>query len=491
MKHFHAVAAMFSVVLLSACAVGPDYHRPQVDLPSAYPENAQPDEHGDVTPSADPAAASVATRDWWTLFGDPVLDKLVDQAFARNYDLQQAVARIEEATGILREAGAARYPEVDMNLARNSSRISQLTSDPPSPGTPLIRRDIEASLSSAFELDFWGKLRRANEAARAQAVGSEYGKGVVELTLAGAVTQAYLSLRSLDAQIAVSHESLAARSDSFDITNARYKGGLASGLDVEQSRGAKAAAEAQIADLRQQRALAEHQLGVLTATPDLIIAAGDLRLMPVPPLPPAGLPSVLLAARPDIRVAEQQLIAANARIGVAKAAMFPSISLTGSVGSQSGALDDLFKSGAATWGLGFGIDLPIFAAGKYAARVTQATALQKQALAAYQQSILNGFREVRDALSTTAYRTTQETALDVQRTAAVEALRLANVRYKSGYSPYLEVLDAQRTANDATLAYIRTRQSRLATAVDLFKALGGGWARPSATSFGVAADGSR
>ena len=462
---FPRITAMTSFTLLvSGCAVGLDYQRPQVSLPARY---AEPVESSDQ--------ATVTTLEWWKLFNDSQLDDLVARAFARNYDLQQAVARIEEATGVLREAGAAQYPEVDFGANGTRKRLSQRTANPPSLNDNLVPRDYKASMSSAFELDFWGKLRRASEAARAQALGTEYGKGVVELTLAGSVTQTYLLLRSLDAQLAVSQETLAARSDSLEITNARYNGGLASGLDVEQARGAKAAAEAQIADLRQQRALAEHQLAVLTATPDLTLAAGDLRQLPLPPLPPAGLPSALLEARPDIRVTEQQLIAANARIGVAKAALFPTISLTGSVGSESGALADLFKSNAGIWGVGVGLDFPIFAAGKYSARVDQATAQQKQALAAYHQAILNGFREVRDALTTATQRALGEAALETQRQAAAEALRLANVRYASGYSPYLEVLDAQRTANDTTLSYIRTRQSRLAAAVDLFKALGGGW----------------
>lgn len=465
-RPFVATACALAL-LLDGCAVGPDYHRPQPSLPSVYPEVEQSDGQA--------PASLAATKVWWTLFNDTVLDDLVERAFARSYDLQQAAARIEEAAGVMREAGASQYPEVDLGGNASRKRISQMTANPPFSSDNMTPRDYSGNLSSAFELDFWGKLRRASEAARAQALGSEYGKGVVELTLAGSVTQTYLALRSLDAQIAVSQESLAARRNSFDIANSRYKGGLASGLDVEQSRGALAAAEAQIADLRQQRALAEHQLGVLTATPDLTIAAGDLSQIPLPPLPPAGLPSALLESRPDIRLAEQQLIAANARIGVAKAAMFPSISLTGSVGSESGALADLFKSGAETWAFGVGLNFPIFAAGKYSARVDEATAQQKQVLAAYQQSVLNGFREVRDALSTTKHRAEQEKALDEQRQAALEALRLANVRYKAGYSPYLEVLDAQRTANDATLLWLRTRQSQLATAVDLFKALGGGW----------------
>ncbi len=464
----HSASRPIALVLLAlglaGCALGPDYQRPAVALPQQFPE-------------ADAAASPTAevSREWWTLFNDPTLNSLVTRAMERNYDLQQAAARVEEATGASREAGAAQFPEVDLGATGTRRRISQLTANPPSPNDNMIPRDYNAHLSSAFELDFWGRLRRASEAARAQALGSEYARGVVELTLAGAVTQAYLALRSLDAQIAVSQETLFARADGLDIVNARFSGGLASGLDVEQARGAKASVEAQLADLRQQRALSEHQLALLTATPDLVMAAGDLRLLPLPPLPPTGLPSDMLNFRPDIRVAERQLIAANARIGVAKAAMFPTISLTGSVGSESGALDDLFRSKAGTWGLGVGLDFPIFAAGRYSARVDQANAQQKQVLAAYQLAIQNGFREVRDALSTSTQRSAQETALDTQRQAAVEALHLARVRYESGYSPYLEVLDAQRTANDATLAWIRTRQSRLSNAVDLFKSLGGGW----------------
>lgn len=456
-------------LFLAGCALGPDYQRPAVSLPAQYEESAAaPDKNVSPTPRG-------ATREWWKLFNDPLLNDLVARAFERNFDLQQAAARIEEANGVLRETGAAQYPEVDLGAAGTHSRVSSMTAVPPGAGMPLVRRDYSANLSSAFELDFWGKLRRASEAARALALGSEYGKGVVELTLAGSVAQTYLSLRSLDAQIAVSQENHAARIASLDISQARFNGGLASNLDVEQSRGAKAALEAQIADLRQQRALAEHQLAALTATPDLTVAPGDLRQLPVPPLPPAGLPSELLEARPDIRVAEQQLIAANARIGVARAALFPTISLTGSVGSESQDLENLFAANSRTWGLGLGLMLPIFDMGKHEARVDQASAQQKQALAAYQQAILNGFKEVRDALSTSGLRAEGEKALDTQRQAALEAAHLAQVRYEAGYSPYLEVLDAQRSANEATLAYIRNRQLRLATAVDLFKALGGGW----------------
>ena len=451
-------------LLLTACAVGPDYQRPMASLPAQYTEPV----------SADTQTTAIV-RDWWTLFNDAQLNELVTRALARNFDLQRAVARIEEATGVLDEVRAAQFPEVDLTGAATRNRVSQATTVPPSTLAPLIRKDEKVTLATAFELDFWGKLRRVTEAARAQSVASEYGKGVVELTLAGSVAQTYLALRSLDAQIAVSKQTLTARGDSFTIAESRFKGGLASGLDVEQARGAKAAVEAQLADLRQQRALAEHQLAVLTATPDLVIAAGDLRELPSPPLPPAGLPSALIDARPDIRLAEEQLVAANARIGVVKASLFPTISLTGSIGSQSGALDDLFTAKSGIWGVGVGLDFPIFAAGKYSSRLVQASAQQKQMLAAYQQAIHSGFREVRDALSSAAERAAQEAALDTQHQAALETLRIAQARYDAGYSPYLEVLDAQRTANDVTLSWIRTRRARLENAVELFKSLGGGW----------------
>ena len=457
--------ALMSVFLLAGCAVGPDYSRPATSLPVHYME-----------PTADAANdTSVVAPAWWELFNDPILNDLVSKALQNNADIQLAAARIEEADGVMREAGAAIFPEVDLDGSGSRTRASQLTATPAPPNSPIIRQNFKAAISSAFELDFWGKLRRASESARAQALATRYGKATVEITLSGLVTQNYLALRALDAQIAVSKETLASRENALKLIRNRLEGGIASQLDVQQAEAARAAIAAQIINLAQQRALAEHQLAFLTATLDLKVAEGDVRQLPIPPLPPAGLPSSLLEARPDVRQAEAQLIAANARIGVAKAALFPSISLTASFGGESRELSDLFNSAAKIWSAGLDLSLPIFTAGKLTARVDQATAQQKQALASYQKAVQNAFMEVNDALVTVRQTTEGEQALQAQVDAAQKTLKLAEARYQAGYSPYLEVLDAQRTLNDATLSFIRNRQTRLTAAIDLFKALGGGW----------------
>lgn len=467
MKNFRAPLplALGGALLLAGCAVGPDYSRPATSLPARY---------GEAAPDAATEAAPVS-RAWWKLFKDPTLDELVEQALRNNTDVRLAVARIEEADAALREAGAALLPEVDLGGSGSRSRVSEMAATPIPANAPVIRQSFKATLSSAFELDFWGKLRRGSEAARAQALASRHAKDTVDLTLAGLVAQNFLSLRALDAQLAVSRETLTNREATLTLTRHRTENGIASQLDVQQAEGARAALAAQIADLLQQRALVEHQLALLAGTMDLKLADGDVRQLPLPPAPPAGLPSTLLEARPDVREAEARLAAANARIGVAKAALFPSISLTGSLGGESKELSDLFKSGAHIWSAGFGLTLPIFDAGRLSARVDQASAQQKQALASYQRTIENAFKEVNDALVTVRQTAEGEQALEARLQAARKALALAEARYKAGYSPYLEVLDAQRTLNDASLSFIRNRQARLSAAVGLFKAMGGGW----------------
>jgi multidrug efflux system outer membrane protein len=457
--------ALCAALLLGACAaVGPDYRRPAVNLPGAYPD----------APADIPGAAAVPAE-WWKLYGDQRLDELVASALARNADMRIAVARIEETDANLREAGAAFLPEVDLNAAPQRQRISALTASPIPSSVPLVRNDIRLSLGTSFELDFWGKLRRALEATRALALGSRYAREVVTLSLAGLTTQAYFSLCSLDAQIALTRTTLASRQETLGLVRDRVQGGIASDLDLNQAEGARADAAAQLKDLQRQRALAEHQLETLTGRLDLRLAPGDLLGLPLPPLPPAGLPSTLLQRRPDVLQAEQQLIAANAQIGVARAAMFPTVSLTSYYGGESAALSTLLSSGARIWSLGFGLGLPIFDAGRYAARTQAAEARERQAVAYYQKAVETAFREVADALTTLQQTAASEQYLQQRADAARNALRLARLRYEAGYSAYLEVLDAQRTASDAELAFLRNRQSRLVASVDLMKALGGGW----------------
>jgi multidrug efflux system outer membrane protein len=463
MRSAHLV--LCATLLLGACtAVGPNYERPASGLPGAYPD----------APADLPATAAIPAE-WWKLYEDQRLNELVGSALERNADVRFAVARIEEADANLREAGAAFLPEVDLAAAPNRSRISNQTATPIPGGIPLVRNDIRITLGTSFEIDFWGKLRRALEATRALALGSRYAKEVVTLSLAGLTAQTYFSLRSLDAQIALTRITLQSRDEALSFVRDRARGGIASDLEVNQAELARADASVQLKDLLRQRSLIEHQLGSLTGRLELAVPAGDLMTLPLPPLPPAGLPSTLLQRRPDILQAEQQLVATNAQIGIARAAMFPTVSLTSYYGAESTALSTLLSSGGRIWSLGFGLAQPIFDAGRYAARTQAAEARQRQSVASYQKAVETAFREVADALTALQQTEALEQDLNLRVGAARNALRLARLRYEAGYSAYLEVLDAQRTANDSELAFLRNRQSRLAASVDLMKALGGGW----------------
>ena len=448
--------------LLAGCAVGPDYERPAMELPAAYPER-------DV-------GAAALRSDWWKLYNDPKLDELVAAALERSADIRLAVARIEEADANLRAANAAFLPEIDVGANANRTRSSTTMVLPPPPGVPVVRNDVRLALSTAFELDFWGRLRRGAESVRAQMLATRYAGDVVALTLQGLTAQAYFALRSLDAQIIVTRETMATREDALVYVRARAKGGVASELEVAQAEGARADIATQLKDLERQRALVEHQLAALTGRLDLAVAVGDLRTLPMPPLPPSGLPSGLLERRPDIRQAEQQLVSTNAQIGVAKAAMFPTISLTGFAGGESATLSTLLNNrDSGIWSLGFGLNLPLFDAGRYRALTDAAIARQHQAVASYQKAVETGFREVADALVTVRLTASSEEDHRASVAAARRALRLSRMRYEAGYSPFLEVLDAQRTANTSELAALRNRQSLLSATVDLMKALGGGW----------------
>ena len=465
------LAGVLIVVTLAAgCTlVGPDYRRPAVALPGAFtPASASV---GDAT------AATVAEA-WWRLYGDERLNEMVASALERNTDMQLAAARIEEADANLREVDAAFLPQIDLAGNAGRNRVSTSGAVPIPGGIPILRNNVRLTAQTSFEIDFWGKLRRVVEAARASALGTRYARDVVTLSLAGLTAQAYFSLRSLDAQIAVTRDSLASRNETLQVVRSRAAGGIASDLEVHQSEVARADASAQLKELQRQRYLVEHQLGTLTGRLDLALPAGDLMRLPIPPVPPAGLPSALLERRPDIAQAEQQLIAANAAIGVARAAMLPSISLTGNMGGESRALSMLLNNGSRIWTLGFGLSLPIFDWGRLAARADAAEAREHQSLAGYQRAIESAFREVADALTNIQQTTSSEEDVQARATAARNALRLARLRYEAGYSGYLEVLDAQRTSNEADIALVRNRQTLLSASVDLMKALGGGWSKP-------------
>jgi multidrug efflux system outer membrane protein len=458
------IPLLAAALLLPACTMlGPDYRRPAQALPDTF------------VPAGAPGEPQLAA-DWWTLYGDAALDELVAAAQKNNADLRLAAARVEEAEGALREAGAAFYPDVAGGYAYTRNQVSARSL--PAQPRPLLRPQYQLLASTSYEIDFWGRLSRANEAAKASLLNSRYARDVVALTLAGSVAQSYFGLRSLDAQLAVLAQTIRTRGDALELARARLKAGLAPELDVFQAQGALSDALVQQREAARQRAVLERQLGQLTGRLDLRLPAGDLFALPVPPVPPAGLPSALLERRPDIRAAEESLVAANAQIGVAKAALFPAISLTGSLGAQSAAFSNLLNGGAGIWTLGYALALPLFDGGRRDARVEQATARQHQSVAGYQKAVETGFREVAEGLINTGESAAAEADYEAKLKAARNALELSNLRYEAGYSPFLEVLDAQRTANDAELAFVRNRQNRLSFSVDLIKALGGGWTDP-------------
>ena len=446
--------------LISCSLVGPDYKRPEINLPNSYHQEINKD--------------NVLTdlNMWWKLYQDPALNELMDKALVKNTDINAAIARVEESDAYLKEIDAALLPEV--NLTSQASRTKSTTTGATTFGRP-IKKDYLIRLGTSFELDFWGKLRRAKESARAEYLASQFSKDTVELTLQSLLASNYLLLRSTDSQILVLKANVKYREENLALTKKRLEGGLVSALDVHQAGAAFNNLSAQLSDVMRQREIIFNQLAVLSGDMNLVISELTIDTLITPPTPPSGLPSSLLEARPDVREAEQMMIAANANIGVAKAALFPTISLTANFGAQSAALSNLNKSGSDIWGAGLGLSLPIFDSGRVRAKIDQATAKQKQALSYYESSVQNAFKEVNNALVSLKEYTEQENDLKLTQDAAKKAMDIASNRYKAGYSSYMEYLDAQRVFNDASIAYIQKRQLRLMASVELFKSLGGGW----------------
>ena len=446
--------------LISCSLVGPDYKRPDINLPNTYHQEINKD--------------NVLTdlNMWWKLYQDPALDELMDKALVKNTDINAAIARVEESDAYLKEIDAALLPEV--NLTSQASRTKSTTTGAATFGRP-IKKDYLIRVGTSFELDFWGKLRRAKESARAEYLASQFSKDTVELTLQSLLASNYLLLRSTDSQILALKANVKYREENLALTKKRLEGGLVSALDVHQAEAAFNNLSAQLSDVIRQREIIFNQLAVLSGDMNLVISELTIDTLITPPTPPSGLPSSLLEARPDVREAEQMMIAANANIGVAKAALFPTISLTANFGAQSAALSNLNKSGSDIWGAGLGLSLPIFDSGRVRAKIDQATAKQKQALSYYESSVQNAFKEVNNALVSLKEYTEQENNLKLTKDAAKKAMDISSNRYKAGYSSYMEYLDAQRVYNDASIAYIQKRQLRLIASVELFKSLGGGW----------------
>jgi multidrug efflux pump len=449
-------------------SVGPDYQRPPVELPAAYQEAAAAAAPGE-------AAAGVAIADaWWQAFGDPTLDALVAAALERNRDLAVAVARVEEARALAGLAAADRLPAIDLVGSAGRSKVS-LDTTPLPPGFPAERERYQLGAAFSWELDFWGRVRRANEAALAELLASEEAARAVRLGVVAEVTTAYLDLVTFRRQLDLATDTLGTRREAVELQRARFEAGTISELDLAQAEAELAATEATVPAVERQLEQTVNRLDVLlgraggTITPGLALAAITVPEVPV------GLPSTLLERRPDVVAAEQRLVAANARIGVARAAYFPTISLTAGGGTESEELGDLFAGGTSFWNAALGLVRPLFDAGRTRRQVAAAEARRLLAEASYAKTLETAFAEVEDALVARRTGEAERAARSRQVRAQARALELAELRYEAGDAAYIEVLDAQRSSFRAELDLIAARRGELAAAVALFRALGGGF----------------
>lgn len=458
---------------LSACAVGPDYQRPALATPTDLNQ----------LPSAQALQGKGTATDWlhwWQSFDDAVLNALLDEAVKNNQDLVVAAARIEEARAQAVYANLNRLPGIDANVGASRAKTSQTTGRS-APGVRSINNDFLATLNVSYEVDFWGKYSRATEAARARLIAQEANFGTVQASLYASVAQAYFALRAYDAQVALAENTLKTRSENRRLQDKRFGAGSIGAQDLQQAIAEQAAAEVTFAQAKQNQQLVEATLALLLGRSPQAIAHPQiprgkaLSELYAKLTPPADLPSDVLNRRPDLRAAEQNLVAANAEIGQAKAQYFPSIKLTGGGGYESRVLSDLIQPSSLLWNLGANLAQPIFRGGLISALVDGAKARKDQALAQYVQAVQGAFRDVHDALVNMS-ADEQIVQASAQRQAALkETLRLANLRYDNGYSSYLEVLNAQRDLWQVESALIETQRAHLAATVSLYKALGGGW----------------
>jgi outer membrane protein, multidrug efflux system len=459
-----SIALISAALLLAGCAMGPNYKRPTVAVPTAY-RGALPDS----TPQTE--AASLGDQKWWDIFQDEQLRTLIRTALQQNYDVRIAASRILEAKAQLGITRADQFPTVSGGAGIADVRTAQ------SKFLPAFETSTgQVNLSAAWELDFWGKFRRATEAARANVLASEWARQEVVSTLVANVAGAYFQLRALDLELGISKRTLDSRQESLRLTQVLAKGGATSLLDVRQAEQLVFTAGAEIPALEQQIEQQENFLSILLGqNPGDIPRGQTLTEQRQPPQVPPELPSSLLERRPDIRQAEEQLVAANAEIGVARAAYFPQISLSGSGGFQSSALTNLFSGPAAAWSFGASLAQPIFTGGRLRSGVRLAEAQQRTATLFYQQSIQGAFRNVSDAL--VAYRKTREfrTQQNLLFQSAEDAARLSHMRYTGGATGYLEVLTNETNAFSAELGLAQAQLSELLALVQLYEALGGGW----------------
>jgi multidrug efflux system outer membrane protein len=458
------LSIFFIAGLFTGCTVGPDYKRPEVPVPASWR-------------TVDEASGSITNLKWWQLFEDQTLQKLIRTALNNNNDLQLAVARVAEAEALLGIARSAQFPDLNAGSRYHNDRVSE-TSFPPidklgvNPNMDMYRADLRTS----FEVDLWGRLRRATEAARAELLATEENQQTVVMTLVAEVAQAYFDLLELDREAEIDRRTLASRRASLDLVSHRYDDGLASELDVKRAEEEVASAAATVPDAERQIAQTENRLRILLGeNPGSIARTESLDSEHMPPEIPAGLPSALLERRPDLRAAEERLVASNARIGEARAEFFPQISLTGVFGTASVSLSDFFTGPSRMWSAGPTVTLPLFTAGRLSSNLHATEARARQSLIEYRQSIQQAFKEVDDAL--VFHQKARQIRLQRERQveAAEQALALANLRYTNGVSSYLDVLDTERQLFSAEINLASITRDQLNAVVQVYRALGGGW----------------
>jgi multidrug efflux system outer membrane protein len=465
-RYLRSIVAASPALLAVACALGPDYHRPETKIPAAFR----------FEPSA--TTDSFADQGWWQIYQDPTLQALIREALVTNFDVRIAAARIDQARATLGSTRLQQLPQIAISADAQRARTS---ADQRIPGTPPISNVFSVDGSLSYEFDFWGKYRRATEAARAQLLASEFSKQDVTAGLVSSVATAYFTLLTLDEQLAITQRTVGTRQKFVDLTQAQHERGTVSGLDVASAQAQLAVAQANIPDLQRQIGIAEDQLSVLLGRyPDEILRTrtSELKSMTeatVAPVPPAGLPSSLLERRPDLREAEQNLIAANANVGVAKANLFPSIALTAAGGSESSALSQLFSGPARTWSFGASLLQPLLSSQSNLYQLDLANAQKRQALLQYEQSIQTAFREVSDALIARRKYAELQVAQQAQVDAQRKADSIALGRYRIGYASYFDVINADRDLFTAELSLSAAHLNTELSLVQLYRAVGGGW----------------
>lgn len=450
------------IPLISGCMVGPDYRRPTVDTPQDWRFQQQ-----DTQELADTL--------WWEQFEDPVLNELIRIGLAENKDIKIAATRIEQFAGRYVTTRAALFPQIDAGASFGRQRSSERGPAPLSTSVENPADMYQALFSASWEIDLWGKLRRARESARADLLSSEEARRGVILSIVSAIATGYINLRDLDRQLEIAQATAKSREESYNIFKLRFTGGIVSELELSQVKSQLEEALATIPVIEKAITQQENALSVILGRNPGPISRGKTIDQIALPLVPAGLPSDLLERRPDIRQAEQNLISANALIGVARAQYFPSISLTGMFGWSSTDISRLFVGPAQTWNWAAQIAAPIFKGGAIYGQVKSSEAYHQELLVVYQQTIQNAFRDVNDALIDRKNTMEQLQIQEKQVSSLDNYARIARLRYENGYTSYIEVLDAERSLFNAQLTKAQTKDFLFQSIINIYKSMGGGW----------------